>query len=107
MLLDLRFLWEPPVTAFTGTVDAQAIAQVGATGTVHLSLTGTATAQAIAQVNASQAAVATGHGGGGGGRLLSMLPTENALLSLWAAGEISDAELEMLLTGRNKRRNKT
>ena len=105
MLLDLRFLWEPPVTAFTGTVSVQAIAQVGATGTVHLTITGTAAAQAIAQVNALQAAVVAGHGGGGGG--MSRLPAENALLSLWAAGEITDDELEALLTGRNKRRNKT
>ena len=105
MLLDLRFLWESTgSTAISGTVTAQAIAQVGATGTVHLTITGTAAAQAIAQVNALQEV--TGHHGSGGGGI-SRLPAENALLSLWEAGEITDAELEMLLMGRNKKRNKT
>ena len=105
MLLDLRFLWEGTgSTAISGTVTAQAIAQVSAAGAVHHAITGTAAARAIAQVNALQEF--TGHHGSGGGGI-SRLPAENALLSLWAAGEISDDELEMLLMGRNKRRNKT
>ena len=80
MLLDLRFLWESSVTTITGTATLQAIAQVGATGTVPV----------VSQLAAHTAAAFRRYSGG-------VPANEDVLLALWASGDLTDDEVLQIL----------
>ena len=80
MLLDLRFLWESSVTTITGTATLQAIAQVGATGTIPV----------VAQPAVHPAARFRKYASGGAGN-------DDVLLALWASGDLTDDEVLQIL----------